>query len=411
MKAYLLKLDHFVPNDFRGQEQGETEDNGDCVVAADANVDVIGSMIFQINPSGMDSLTVVCTSGGCALHESQSTDIERFSDRAKRRTKSKVDEELQNYLKLANFPQELVPCDKWNFKSVMSSINVYEISKNDNMTMYVYEMITVVERIERDVGYDKYTKSATAESGNDSIRGDAVAHVLGPERGGRVRGLGFGSTLTRVDAQLQSNVKDTSSSSRLLLSGTEYEMGSGAFGSQSVDNSREQVKSGSPKPIHTIRNSPEEMVSSNEFENQSCMAPKSLQDSKWEAERKKIFDEVGSIGEEDEEEDELEDEEFYEDEVGHLVEENIPTADTLMMEVETNKNQLKRKVMEVDEEASMRAARGGSMQLDHPSILGEEVDADKNDGGGQFLAKNCHHRLLGKTLAISSSSSPPPLSS
>ncbi|KAK9284504.1 hypothetical protein L1049_023678 [Liquidambar formosana] len=54
---------------------------------------------------------------------------------------------------------------------------------------------------------EEYTKSATAESGNDSIRGDAVAHVLGPERGGRVRGLGFGSTLTRVDAQLQSNVK------------------------------------------------------------------------------------------------------------------------------------------------------------------------------------------------------------
>ncbi|KAK9287097.1 hypothetical protein L1049_015508 [Liquidambar formosana] len=54
---------------------------------------------------------------------------------------------------------------------------------------------------------EEYTQSATAESGNDSIRRDVVAHVLGLKRGGSVRGLRFGSTLTRVDAQLQSNVK------------------------------------------------------------------------------------------------------------------------------------------------------------------------------------------------------------
>ncbi|KAK9265796.1 hypothetical protein L1049_028599 [Liquidambar formosana] len=54
---------------------------------------------------------------------------------------------------------------------------------------------------------EEYTQSATAQSSNNGIRGDAVAHVLGPERGGRVRGLGFGATITRVDAQLQSCVK------------------------------------------------------------------------------------------------------------------------------------------------------------------------------------------------------------
>ncbi|KAK9281021.1 hypothetical protein L1049_003913 [Liquidambar formosana] len=73
--------------------------------------------------------------------KSQSTDIERFSDRAKRRTKSKVDEELQNYLKLANFPQELVPRDKvqgsrrvsgvqkevqWNSESDMQKLDFFE---------------------------------------------------------------------------------------------------------------------------------------------------------------------------------------------------------------------------------------------------------------------------------------------
>lgn len=54
---------------------------------------------------------------------------------------------------------------------------------------------------------EEYTQSATAQSSNNGIRGDAVTHVLGPERGGRVRGLGFGATITWVDAQLQSCVK------------------------------------------------------------------------------------------------------------------------------------------------------------------------------------------------------------
>ncbi|KAK9265494.1 hypothetical protein L1049_001732 [Liquidambar formosana] len=61
---------------YRGQGQGETEENGDeddgdPVVAADENVDVIDSMIYQVKPSGMDSLMVVCTSGGCALQETK----------------------------------------------------------------------------------------------------------------------------------------------------------------------------------------------------------------------------------------------------------------------------------------------------------------------------------------------------
>ncbi|KAL2542349.1 Transposase 23 domain-containing protein [Abeliophyllum distichum] len=37
------------------------------------------------------------------------------------------------------------------------------------------------------------------------IRDDAIARVLGPERRARVRGLGFGATPSRVDAQIQSN--------------------------------------------------------------------------------------------------------------------------------------------------------------------------------------------------------------
>ncbi|XP_012850929.1 PREDICTED: uncharacterized protein LOC105970643 [Erythranthe guttata] len=39
----------------------------------------------------------------------------------------------------------------------------------------------------------------------DSIRDDALARVLGPEARGRVRGLGFGATPSRVAATIQSN--------------------------------------------------------------------------------------------------------------------------------------------------------------------------------------------------------------
>ncbi|KAL2492026.1 Transposase 23 domain-containing protein [Abeliophyllum distichum] len=38
-----------------------------------------------------------------------------------------------------------------------------------------------------------------------SIHDDAIAQVLGPERRGRVRDLGFGATPSKVDAQIQSN--------------------------------------------------------------------------------------------------------------------------------------------------------------------------------------------------------------
>ncbi|XP_022886843.1 uncharacterized protein LOC111402733 [Olea europaea var. sylvestris] len=39
----------------------------------------------------------------------------------------------------------------------------------------------------------------------DSIHDDVVARVLSPECHGRVRGLGFGVTLSKVDEQIQSN--------------------------------------------------------------------------------------------------------------------------------------------------------------------------------------------------------------
>jgi hypothetical protein len=39
----------------------------------------------------------------------------------------------------------------------------------------------------------------------DSIRDDAVARILGPERHGRVRGLGFGVVPSKVDGQIQSS--------------------------------------------------------------------------------------------------------------------------------------------------------------------------------------------------------------
>ncbi|KAL2471433.1 Transposase 23 domain-containing protein [Abeliophyllum distichum] len=42
-------------------------------------------------------------------------------------------------------------------------------------------------------------------SAKDSIRNDVIARVLGSECCGRVRGLGFGATPSKVDAQIQSN--------------------------------------------------------------------------------------------------------------------------------------------------------------------------------------------------------------
>ena len=42
-----------------------------------------------------------------------------------------------------------------------------------------------------------------------SLRDDAVVKVLGPERPGHVRGLGFGVTPTKVDVSLHSNARVT----------------------------------------------------------------------------------------------------------------------------------------------------------------------------------------------------------
>lgn len=42
---------------------------------------------------------------------------------------------------------------------------------------------------------------------SDSIRDDALARVLGPETRGRVRGLGFGATPSRVNAAIQGSGK------------------------------------------------------------------------------------------------------------------------------------------------------------------------------------------------------------
>ncbi|XP_059645165.1 uncharacterized protein LOC132286796 isoform X1 [Cornus florida] len=44
----------------------------------------------------------------------------------------------------------------------------------------------------------EYTK--TQPKGTSSLRDDGVTHVLGPERKGRVRGLGFGATISKIEA-------------------------------------------------------------------------------------------------------------------------------------------------------------------------------------------------------------------
>ncbi|KAL2512994.1 Transposase 23 domain-containing protein [Abeliophyllum distichum] len=47
-------------------------------------------------------------------------------------------------------------------------------------------------------------QSISDTPGEDSIRDDAIARILGPKNRGRVRGLRFGTTPSKVDAQIQS---------------------------------------------------------------------------------------------------------------------------------------------------------------------------------------------------------------
>jgi hypothetical protein len=50
-------------------------------------------------------------------------------------------------------------------------------------------------------------KSISDTPTENSILDDAVARILGPEHRGRVRGLGFGITPSKVDGHIQSNVR------------------------------------------------------------------------------------------------------------------------------------------------------------------------------------------------------------
>ncbi|XP_022852388.1 uncharacterized protein LOC111374014 isoform X1 [Olea europaea var. sylvestris] len=52
-----------------------------------------------------------------------------------------------------------------------------------------------------------YAESISDTPAENSIRDDDVARILGPERRGRVRGLGLGVTPSKIDGNTQSNEK------------------------------------------------------------------------------------------------------------------------------------------------------------------------------------------------------------